>query len=67
MFRPHMNKSVMFKYVWQVVRRYFVGRLMRLCIIGLTLFGGQITPASRSPIDPENWRAIITSLGHGFS
>ena len=50
MFRPHMNKSVMFKYVWQVVRRYFAGKLMRLCIIALTIFGGHIIPATAAPL-----------------
>jgi len=50
MFRPHMNKSVMFKYVWQVVRRYFAGKLMRLCIIALTIFGGHIIPAAAAPL-----------------
>jgi hypothetical protein len=45
-----MNKSVMFKYVWQVVRRYFAGKLMRLCIIALTIFGGHIIPAAAAPL-----------------
>jgi hypothetical protein len=50
MFRSHMNKSVMFKYVWQVARRYFAGKLMRLCIIALTIFGGHIIPATAAPL-----------------
>ncbi|MDA8611217.1 PQQ-dependent sugar dehydrogenase, partial [Alphaproteobacteria bacterium] len=40
----------MFKYVWQVVRRYFAGKLMRLCIIALTIFGGHIIPAAAAPL-----------------
>ena len=60
MFRSHMNKPAMFKYVWQVVRRHFAGRLMRLCIIALTMLGGQIIPAAAAPLIQK----IGTSLSH---
>ena len=60
MFRSHMNKPVMFKYVWQVVRRHFAGRLMRLCIIALTMLGGQIIPAAAAPLIQK----IGASLSH---
>ena len=60
MFRSHMNKPAMFKYVWQVVRRHFAGRLMRLCIIALTMLGVQIIPAAAAPLIQK----IGASLSH---
>ena len=55
MFCSLMIKSVMFKYVWQVVQRHlvqrdFAGQMIRLCMIGLVILGGPILPAAAAPL-----------------